>query len=240
MARDRAFCFLYEDNLDLLRAEGAEIVEFSPLDDRELPKGTELLYLGGGYPEIHAEAIAENAEMRRSIGLYHRDGGRIYAECGGMMACGRSLRDAQGREFPMWDLIPARTILRSRYAALGYVTARSTRDGLLGPEGTEVRGHEFHYSTLEPLAPLDYGTELIQAGSRAETGRRFASGDCSPDMRICTSDRIRVRQRICSTRCALRETRLSAWLAARIRRSSPRLSVGQGVPARPRHDEAFL
>ncbi|MDB5351935.1 MAG: cobyrinic acid a,c-diamide synthase [Planctomycetota bacterium] len=164
VARDRAFCFYYEDNLDALRDAGAEIIPFSPLADRELPAGIDLLYLGGGYPEIHAEALSGNAGIRESIRRYHRDGGAIYAECGGMMACARSLRDLHGHDYPMWDLIPARTVMQSRFAALAYVTARTTGDGLLGPAGTEARGHEFHYSTKEPLGPLQYATELRSAG----------------------------------------------------------------------------
>ncbi len=162
LARDRAFGFYYEDNLDLLRQVGAEILPFSPLEDDRLPVGTEFLYLGGGYPELHARQIAENDPMRAAIRRFHSEGGPILAECGGLMACCRSLRDLSGREFPMWDLIPARVAMQERFAALGYVTARGDRETLLGPEGTEVRGHEFHYSTFEPLGPIPYATRLFR------------------------------------------------------------------------------
>jgi cobyrinic acid a,c-diamide synthase len=162
LARDPAFCFYYEDNLDRLRAAGAEIVPFSPLDDAEIPEETELVYLGGGYPEVFASRLAANAPMRAAIRRFHAEGGTILAECGGMMACGRSLRDASGAEFPMWDLIPARFVMQERFAALGYVTVVSDRPTPLGPGGTQVRGHEFHYSRLEPLAPLPYATLLLR------------------------------------------------------------------------------
>ena len=110
LARDPAFCFYYEDNLDLLRAAGAEIVPFSPLDDPALPEGVELVYLGGGYPEVFAARLAANAPMRQSIRRYHAEGGAILAECGGLMACAETLRDASGDDHPMWGLIPARVV----------------------------------------------------------------------------------------------------------------------------------
>jgi len=153
-ARDPAFCFYYEENLDLLRDSGGELVAFSPLGDRALPDGVDLLYLGGGYPEVFAAELAANEPMRRSIRRFHADGGAILAECGGLMACCRELVDTSRRAFPMWDLIPARVAMQSRFAALGYVTAVSDHPSLLGPAGTAIRGHEFHYSTLEPLGPL--------------------------------------------------------------------------------------
>jgi cobyrinic acid a,c-diamide synthase len=164
LARDPAFCFYYEDNLDLLRSAGAELVPFSPLDDRAIPDGLGLIYLGGGYPEVYAGRLAGNASMCAAIRRYHADGGAIFAECGGLMACAKTLRDADGREYPMWDLIPARVAMQTRFAALGYVTVSADRPTLLGPPGTRVRGHEFHYSTLEPLATLSYATSLLRPG----------------------------------------------------------------------------
>ena len=160
LARDPAFCFYYEDNLDLLRDEGAEIVPFSPLDDPGLPEGTGFVYLGGGYPEVFAARLAANSGMRESIRRYHAEGGAILAECGGMMACAEVLRDASGHEHPLWGLIPARVVMRDRFAALGYVTVVTGCETRLGPTGTQVRGHEFHYSTLEPLVPFSYATTL--------------------------------------------------------------------------------
>ena len=164
LARDAAFCFHYEDNFDLLRDAGAEVVPFSPLADAALPEGAELLLLGGGYPELFAGQLAENAPMRAAIRRFHDDGGPILAECGGLMACCRELRDLQGRAFPMWGLIPARVAMRDRFAALGYVEIETISPTALGPPGTVLRGHEFHYSALEPLAPLSHATRLNRPG----------------------------------------------------------------------------
>jgi cobyrinic acid a,c-diamide synthase len=166
VARDAAFCFYYQDNLDLLEQAGGKIVPFSPLTDSQLPEGTKLLYLGGGYPELYARALAENGAMRRGIQRFHQQGGTIYAECGGLMYAGRELVDVSGNAFPMLDLLPARTVMQSRLAQLGYVTWRGRRDTPLGPQGTEARGHQFHYSRLEPMGPLTYGAELEHAEER--------------------------------------------------------------------------
>src|SRR5206468_3828969 len=96
VARDRAFCFYYEDNLDALRADGAEIVEFSPLTDRMLPDGTDALYIGGGYPELYAAELSANESMRAAIAQFAGSGGPTYAECGGLMYLGRHLRLREG------------------------------------------------------------------------------------------------------------------------------------------------
>lgn len=159
IARDAAFCFYYPENLELLAEAGGEVVPFSPLADAVLPAGTDLLYLGGGYPELYAARLAMNEPLRRSIRRFHAEGGAIYAECGGLMFACRELVDAAGRDFPMLDLIPARTVLQPKLAALGYVTVRTNRPSPLGAPGTEARGHEFHYSRLEPLGHLTYAAE---------------------------------------------------------------------------------
>jgi cobyrinic acid a,c-diamide synthase len=168
VARDAAFCFYYQDNLDLLEQAGAALVPFSPLSDAELPPDLDLIYLGGGYPELHAERLAGNVEMVEGVRAYHRRGGRMYAECGGLMYCSRELIDADGRAFPMLGLLPLRTVMQKRFAALGYVTWRAGGATLLGPAGTEVRGHEFHYSRLEALGPLQPAARLQHDGEAAK------------------------------------------------------------------------
>jgi len=160
VARDAAFCFYYPENLELLADAGGDIVSISPLREESLPDGTELLYLGGGYPELHAAKLAANEPLRQSIRRFHRQGGTIYAECGGLMYCCRELVDQAGRSWPMLDLLPARVVMQDRRAALGYVCLRTTTPSPLGPPGTEARGHEFHYSRLEPLGPLSYAATL--------------------------------------------------------------------------------
>src|SRR5262249_20706724 len=119
VARDAAFCFYYQDNLDLLQDAGAEVVSFSPLGDSCLPGNVDLVYLGGGYPELHAERLASNRDMTAALRRHHERGGAIYAECGGLMYCCRELTDADGCTFPMLDLLPARTVMQKSLAALG-------------------------------------------------------------------------------------------------------------------------
>jgi cobyrinic acid a,c-diamide synthase len=168
VARDAAFCFYYQDNLDLLQEAGADLVPFSPLNDPELPPNLDLVYLGGGYPELHAERLAGNVAMADRLRAYHAQGGRIYAECGGLMYACRELIDADGRVFPLLGLLPARAVMQKRFAALGYVTWAAASDSLLGSAGTEVRGHEFHYSRLEPLGPLHPAASLQRDGEAAK------------------------------------------------------------------------
>jgi cobyrinic acid a,c-diamide synthase len=167
VARDAAFCFYYPDNLELLQEAGAELVPFSPLQDPGLPADVDLVYLGGGYPEVHAERLAGNRGLHDSLRRHHRQGGAIYAECGGLMYCGRELVDAAGQRWPMLDLLPARAVMQPRLAALGYVTWRACGDTPLGPPGTEVRGHEYHYSRLEPLGELSAHARLHRPGQEA-------------------------------------------------------------------------
>src|SRR5262249_1106339 len=110
VARDEAFCFYYQDNLELLTGAGAELLPFSALRDRCLPEGVGLVYLGGGYPELHAANLTRNEAMLDDLRRFHGEGGRIYAECGGLMYCCRELVDGQGCSFPMLNLLPARTV----------------------------------------------------------------------------------------------------------------------------------
>jgi cobyrinic acid a,c-diamide synthase len=176
VARDAAFCFYYQDNLDLLKECGAELVPFSPLADAELPPNIDLIYLGGGYPELHAERLAKNIALAENLRAYHRAGGRIYAECGGLMYCGRELIDVDGRAFPMLSLLRARTVMQKRLAALGYVTWHAEDATLLGPAGTEVRGHEFHYSRLEALGSLRPAARLQREGEAGKPDGFTAGG----------------------------------------------------------------
>jgi cobyrinic acid a,c-diamide synthase len=175
VARDASFCFYYQDNLDLLEAAGAELAFFSPLQDERLPAAIDGIYLGGGYPELHAACLAANGSMIVDLRRFHHGGGCFYAECGGLMYCGRELVDTAGRTFPMLDLLPARAVMQERRAALGYVAWRATGDTLLGSACTEVRGHEFHYSRLEPLGAL-HPAALLERDGEAPKPDGFVQG----------------------------------------------------------------
>ena len=150
VARDAAFSFYYQDNLDLLRAMGAELAFFSPLRDAALPEGCHGLYLGGGFPEVFAAALAQNAPMRSSVRDAVAGGMPAYAECGGMAYLCRSLTDAAGDEYPMAGVFRSRVTMTAKLQHFGYATAEFLRDTILGPAGTRVRVHEFHYSQLLP------------------------------------------------------------------------------------------
>ena len=168
-ARDPAFCFYYEDNLDLLRDAGRRGRRRSRRWPTEpCPTGPTSSTWAAAIPRSSPSGSRPTSRCRRSIRRFHAEGGTILAECGGLMACCRELVDASGRAFPMWDLIPARVAMQPRFAALGYVTVDRRRGRRpLGPAGTTLRGHEFHYSTLEPLGPLDHATRLHPARRRA-------------------------------------------------------------------------
>ena len=162
LAYDSAFCFYYDDNLDLLKAEGAEFVPFSPLNDDMLPN-VDMLYLGGGYPELYGERLARNAAMRRAVRSFAEAGGVIYAECGGMMYLTQSIRDFEGRTHDMVGLFPAEAVMSRTTMHLGYRELQIVEDCVLGAAGTRARGHEFHYSTLEARGPLHYAGMLTDA-----------------------------------------------------------------------------
>lgn len=148
VARDKAFSFYYADNLDLLREHGAEIVEFSPLEDSQLPPDLDALYLGGGYPELYPEALSANVKMHEAIRSFADQGKPIYAECGGMIYLGESLAAKDGRQFTMAGLLPLQFEMTSKLVRFGYVDVELTSDCLLGRKGQKARGHSFHYSEV--------------------------------------------------------------------------------------------
>ncbi|QYZ79981.1 cobyrinate a,c-diamide synthase [Methanofollis formosanus] len=156
VARDAAFCFYYQDNLDLLRRSGADLVFFSPITD-PLPE-VDGLYLGGGYPELHAAALAASpctAQIRAAA----EDGMLVYAECGGLIYLCEGL-EADGREYRMAGVLPARAQMHGRFQALGYVEAEATGASPLLPAGAGFRGHEFHYSSVDPAADARFALAL--------------------------------------------------------------------------------
>lgn len=145
VAEDDAFCFTYQDHLELLTQMGARLVFFSPLRDRKLPGQVSGLMLSGGYPELHAEALSQNVSMRESVGRAVNQGLPCIAECGGFLYLHRELEGMDGRFYPMAGVLPARAYRTDRLGRFGYVTLEAKEDQLLGEAGTKVRGHEFHY-----------------------------------------------------------------------------------------------
>ena len=147
VAQDEAFCFYYQDNLDLLTHFGAELCFFSPVRDSNLPANVSGLYLGGGYPELYAGQLAENESLRREILAVAHRGMPIFAECGGFMYLTRSI-EMEGSNYPMVELYPFSTRMLPHRKALGYREVVLKENSLLGPKGLKARGHEFHYSEL--------------------------------------------------------------------------------------------
>jgi cobyrinic acid a,c-diamide synthase len=151
VARDLAFQFYYDENFAELRRCGAELVEYSPIRDTQLPDDIGGLYLGGGYPELHARALAANESMRESVRTFARRGGVIYAECGGFMYLTESIVDQDGQQHQMCGIFPTRARMQQRLAALGYAELEVIgRDSWL-PQGQVMRGHEFRYSTIDEM-----------------------------------------------------------------------------------------
>ncbi len=136
VAKDEAFNFTYQENLEALKALG-ELSFFSPIHDKRLPK-CDLLYLAGGYPELHLERLSQNQEMLSTIRAYCEAGGRTLAECGGMMYLGQSITDQESKVLPMVGFLPLTTSMAVPKLHLGYRQIEI--------KGLTIKGHEFHYS----------------------------------------------------------------------------------------------
>jgi cobyrinic acid a,c-diamide synthase len=202
IARDSAFHFYYNDNLETLERLGAELVPFSPIHDRCVPDGLHGIYVGGGYPEEYAEPLSANASMIDSFRRFAGSGRPLYAECGGLMYLSQGIEIGSGRFYPMAGLLPASTKMAARRKMLGYVETLLLEDSLFGLAGTVIRGHEFHYSELigdpasdgwKPVHRLRYirgrsdadegfqkggvlaGYAHLHFASRPETAERFIS-----------------------------------------------------------------
>lgn len=149
LADDEAFNFYYPDNIELLRNTGVKIVRFSPLHDAKLPE-CQMLWLGGGYPELYARALSANRSMLDAIRSANQRGVAIYAECGGLMYLGSTLRDAAGDIHSMAEVIPGHSEMGKRLTRFGYCEATASQPMLLADAGETLRGHEFHYSDFTP------------------------------------------------------------------------------------------
>ncbi|HTC76434.1 MAG TPA: cobyrinate a,c-diamide synthase [Edaphobacter sp.] len=170
---DHAFSFYYEDNLDLLREQGAEIVWFSPMTDASLPSDLDALYLGGGYPELHAEQLSNNRQMLEEVRTFAASGRPVYAECGGMLYLSESL-NVDGKSYAMAGVLPLSMQMTDRLVQFGYVTVEFTEDCLLGRKGTVVRGHSFHHSRIGSQGEVatNYHVQYSMSGKEELEGFR--------------------------------------------------------------------
>ena len=152
LALDMAFSFYYPEMLEILAEVGVEIVPFSPLQDDKLPEDINLLYFGGGFPEVFAEQLAKNTGMLADVRAAVQCGMPVYAECGGYMYLGKTCVDIGGRGHLLVGVLPYTFRMGTERAQVGYREITMLRDTLIAPAGTRLRGHEFHWSRIvEPL-----------------------------------------------------------------------------------------
>jgi cobyrinic acid a,c-diamide synthase len=173
LAYDAAFHFYYEDNLRRLEDLGAELVRFSPIRDRKLPD-VDGLYLGGGYPEVHAAELAANRSLLRDLADFSAAGGPIYAECGGLMLLCAGIRCVDGSSHAMAGVLPAEAVMHERLQALGYVEVDTRVTTPLGPAGLRFRGHQFRYSELRLLDEIECAYDV----RRSRNGELLKEGFC--------------------------------------------------------------
>ncbi len=170
LAQDRAFAFVYPHILAAWRSAGAEVIPFSPLADTPPDPSADAVWLPGGYPELHAGVLAAASKFQDGLKALAANGVAIHGECGGYMVLGAGLEDADGARHAMAGLLGVETSFAKRKLHLGYRRARLLASSALGPAGTEVFGHEFHYAALSanPDEPL----------VTAEDARRAAVAEC--------------------------------------------------------------
>ncbi len=173
VAQDEAFCFYYEDNLRMLRENGVTIVWFSPIHDEVLPQNIDGILLGGGYPELHARALAANEKMRKAIRDSITAGMPSVAECGGFMYLHDTLVDKTGVSFGMAGVLPAECKDTGKLVRFGYVEIEEKEAGWL-PAGTRIRGHEFHYYDSS-----DNGMDCV--AQKPVTGRNWPCIHSTPE-----------------------------------------------------------
>jgi cobyrinic acid a,c-diamide synthase len=172
VASGPAFSFLYQENLELLEAAGAELAPLDPTRDGRLPDGVSGLYLGGGFPETHAEALSANQPLRRAVREFAAGGAPVIAECGGLLYLARSLD-----QHPMCGVLEADGRMTGRLT-LGYRRAAAAAASSLAGIGTLARGHEFHYSEVDPAAGARSGASGASAAWLLDGDRRegFVTG----------------------------------------------------------------
>ncbi|WP_042349371.1 cobyrinate a,c-diamide synthase [Bacillus massiliigorillae] len=172
-AHDKAFHFYYQDNLDLMKKCGVTLIPFSPLEDESLPE-CDVLYIGGGFPEMFAKQLADNKSMKLAIKQYHQQQKPIYAECGGLMYIGNTLH-VEEEQYSMVGIFQGESKMTKRLRSFGYCTATMVEDTVLGKQGMTIRGHEFHHSVFESNHPTCFQMEKKRDGEIVST---WSGGYC--------------------------------------------------------------
>lgn len=148
IAKDEAFNFYYRENIELLENIGLEIEYFSPINDKQLPK-CDILYLGGGFPELFAKQLENNISMRQSILKAHNENLPIYAECGGLMYLGRKIKNKDKSEYNMVGIFDGESCMTKSLKNFGYCKVESMENTVVFNVGEKMSGHEFHHSVFE-------------------------------------------------------------------------------------------
>ncbi len=172
VAKDAAFCFYYAENFRMLKQAGAELVYFSPLKDKALPKNLDGLYFGGGYPESFLPLLSTNRRLRQEVLLKIKEGMPVYAECGGLMYLSKSIQGFDSKVFPMISALPLKIRMDRKHMTLHYIWIKTRKSTLLGPQGTIARGHEFHFSRI--VSNRYYGRSVYRVTT--SMNRSFVEG----------------------------------------------------------------
>ncbi|MBO5551358.1 MAG: hypothetical protein J5966_05305 [Lachnospiraceae bacterium] len=184
VARDEAFCFYYNENFRELERAGFDMVFFSPLRAKGLPENIAGLYIGGGYPELHAGVLSGNNSLMVDINARIADGMPVIAECGGFMYLTSGIRDESGTEYPMCGVFDPVCIKKDRLVRFGYVEVFDSTGSWLD-SGEGIRGHEFHYYDTSDRAaseraagsgPCGVEARIVKASGGAEYGGIYISG----------------------------------------------------------------
>ena len=160
MAFDEAFNFYYQDTLDALALEGAELVYFSPIRDKKLPEGVAALYIGGGFPELYAEALSSNTQMLEAVKRFYDGYGVIYAECGGLMYLMDEL-EYNGDCFGLCGVING-SVRFGEKRVVNYIIGELRKDCIVGKKGSKFKGHEFHHSSIVLEGNNDFAYTILR------------------------------------------------------------------------------
>ena len=177
VAKDGAFSFYYNSNLDLIKYSGIEIEEFSPIKDENIPEGVSLIYLGGGYPELYAKELSENKNMIESIRKAYEKGVKIYAECGGFIYLTNKLHTVEGRTFEFSKIFDIEISMRDRLniGKFGYINIKCNEKNIKG-ENLEIKGHEFHYSEITENNEINKNNKENFYNRSKNDGRKWYCG----------------------------------------------------------------
>lgn len=177
VARDKAFCFYYEDNFRFLEQAGAEIAFFSPLKDKSLPKRCKGIYLGGGYPELHARELSANKSMLAAVHEFGESGGFIYGECGGFMYLCEQILTISKESYTMSGIFPFTARMKPRLSRLGYRNPLIVQSCFFGEIHQDLHGHEFHYSELiDPEMSIETAYKLPSDGQEGYIHKNVLGG----------------------------------------------------------------